>query len=329
MENIRYEIIRKHPNYIISSDGRIWDKVNNKECEYTTNSLGLKSAIIDGEILSLDLQLLLAFKHNEEGYLIKYKDGDRNNISLDNLYWDVSEWDIEGEEDKHNLPDKRRPILLLDENGKIIDSCDSLYECGKIYDIWINNIVYSAEHRSYNKVIGAFVSFVEDYDEELIEDIKEYGRNNFYWVVTLNGDIKMYCTVKDIEKDYPQMKDVNVAEITSRIRYSKMIDGYIVRHKHIDIARQNAEKKKITLANKIKRMDKNNKAIYLLDKEYNIIGEYERLSKLSKEYKYNTTLYVNLSSHKWIRKLNCYIVYQKEWNEDKERIISQIEMNNK
>lgn len=253
MENVRYETIRKHPNYIISTDGKVWDKTNNRECVYTINPLGIKSAIIDGEILSLDLLLLITFKPNDKGYIIKHKDGNRDNINLDNLYWYLPPF-TEYDEDECKI-DMREPVYVINDEGEIIDECESYVECANVYGISQSNVGYSIRNRSYNKAVGGYICRKEDFTEEYIEELKEYVKQNYIYVLGINGDTRLFRSPKEIVKELG-VSNGTISSAICFISFTKSINSYIVRYDDIDKAREKMEKKKLSLERSRKKNEK-------------------------------------------------------------------------
>lgn len=263
MENIRYEIIKKHPNYIISTDGRVWDKKNNREVEYFTNPSGRKSTYLDGVYFPIDLLMGITFIREQEGYLLRFKDGDINNLNIDNLYWFLPEFEKTINDNGNEI---KIPIFTIGEDGEIMEDFETISEASNFFEIHQTSITYSLKNKTFNKAIDGYVCKQEDYDIDFIDYVLNDVQENSYYIVKLNGEVKRYRTTEKILKDYPLLKQTSIHNNVKsyNLYYNKIVEGYICNYNEIEKCKEKAkERYDKKIKKELKRKDK---TIYLVDR---------------------------------------------------------------
>lgn len=109
--------IKQCKGYYITTDGKIYDS-NNERVKTFKNTIGYETVEINEMYYTVAYLVARAFIENTEGcMLVGYKDGDINNINVDNLYWYYA-----GELDSGD--DKK--LYELNEEGEIIKEYESL-----------------------------------------------------------------------------------------------------------------------------------------------------------------------------------------------------------
>lgn len=108
--------IKQCKGYYITTDGKIYDS-NNERVKTFKNTVGYECVEINERYYTVAYLVARAFIHNDGCMLVGYKDGDINNIRVDNLYWYYA-----GELDSGD--DKK--LYELNEQGEIIKEYESL-----------------------------------------------------------------------------------------------------------------------------------------------------------------------------------------------------------
>ena len=102
--------------YYITEDGKIYDSENN-QLKTFKNPIGYECVEINEMYYTVAYLVARAFIKNDGCMLVGYKDGDINNINVDNLYWYYA-GELDSGEDK--------VLYELNENGEIIKEYESL-----------------------------------------------------------------------------------------------------------------------------------------------------------------------------------------------------------
>ena len=109
--------IKQCKGYYITDDGKIYDSENN-QLKTFKNTIGYECVEINEMYYTVAYLVARAFIENNQGcMLVGYKDGDINNINVDNLYW-YYQGELDSGEDK--------TLYELNENGEIIKEYESL-----------------------------------------------------------------------------------------------------------------------------------------------------------------------------------------------------------
>lgn len=108
--------IKQCKGYYITTDGKIYDSKDNQMKTFK-NTIGYETVEINEMYYTVAYLVARAFIENQGCMLVGYKDGDINNIKVDNLYWYYA-GELDSGEDK--------VLYELNENGEIIKEYESL-----------------------------------------------------------------------------------------------------------------------------------------------------------------------------------------------------------
>lgn len=108
--------IKQCKGYYITDDGKIYDSENN-QLKTFKNPIGYECVEINEMYYTVAYLVARAFIGNQGCMLVGYKDGDINNINVDNLYW-YYQGELDSGEDK--------VLYELNEQGEIIKEYESL-----------------------------------------------------------------------------------------------------------------------------------------------------------------------------------------------------------
>ena len=108
--------IKQCKGYYITDDGKIYDSENN-QLKTFKNPIGYECVEINEMYYTVAYLVARAFIENQGCMLVGFKDGDINNIRVDNLYWYYA-GELDSGEDK--------VLYELNENGEIIKEYESL-----------------------------------------------------------------------------------------------------------------------------------------------------------------------------------------------------------
>ena len=108
--------IKQCKGYYITDDGKIYDS-NNERVKTFKNTIGYECVEINERYYTVAYLVARAFIHNDGCMLVGFKDGDINNINVDNLYW-YYQGELDSGEDK--------VLYELNEQGEIIKEYESL-----------------------------------------------------------------------------------------------------------------------------------------------------------------------------------------------------------
>ena len=108
--------IKQCKGYYITTDGKIYDSENN-QLKTFKNTIGYECVEINEMYYTVAYLVARAFIKNDGCMLVGFKDGDINNINVDNLYWYYA-GELDSGEDK--------VLYELNENGEIIKEYESL-----------------------------------------------------------------------------------------------------------------------------------------------------------------------------------------------------------
>ena len=108
--------IKQCKGYYITTDGKIYDSKDN-QLKTFKNPIGYECVEINEMYYTVAYLVARAFIKNDGCMLVGFKDGDINNINVDNLYWYYA-GELDSGEDK--------VLYELNENGEIIKEYESL-----------------------------------------------------------------------------------------------------------------------------------------------------------------------------------------------------------
>ena len=113
--------IKQCKGYYITKDGKIYDSENN-QLKTFKNPIGYETVEINEMYYTVAYLVARAFIKNDGCMLVGFKDGDINNINVDNLYW-YYEGELDSGDDKK--------LYELNEQGEVIKEYESLKETVK------------------------------------------------------------------------------------------------------------------------------------------------------------------------------------------------------
>lgn len=108
--------IKQLKGYYITKDGKIYDSENN-QLKTFKNTIGYECVEINEMYYTVAYLVARAFIENQGCMLVGYKDGDINNINVNNLYW-YYQGELDSGDDKK--------LYELNEQGEIIKEYESL-----------------------------------------------------------------------------------------------------------------------------------------------------------------------------------------------------------
>lgn len=213
------EVKDSNGKYIVSSFGRVWNKVRNVECKIRVDKVGYCHVSINCKGVSLHRLVALTFIPNPENKpTVNHKNAIKGDNRVPNL-----EWATRKEQSQHISENRLHPkstyCCIVDNNDNIIEIFNSLISLSKKIGVNEGNIFQACEGkiglskglkiRYYNIDNNNFTPTRFDYDK--IKTKGEYKR-------------KIYCEYND--KIYnTQMecsKDLNIQQgVISRILLGK------------------------------------------------------------------------------------------------------------
>lgn len=108
--------IKQCKGYYITKDGKIYDS-NNERMKTFKNTVGYECVEINERYYTVAYLVARAFIENDGYMLVGFKDGDINNINVDNLYWYYAGELVSGDNKK---------LYELNEEGEIIKEYETL-----------------------------------------------------------------------------------------------------------------------------------------------------------------------------------------------------------
>lgn len=108
--------IKQCKGYYITEDGKIYDSEDN-QLKTFKNTVGYETVEINGRYYTVAYLVARAFIKNDGCMLVGYKDGDIDNIRIDNLYW-YYQGELDSGDDKK--------LYELNDKGEIIKEYESL-----------------------------------------------------------------------------------------------------------------------------------------------------------------------------------------------------------
>ena len=283
--------IKQCKGYYITDDGKIYDSDNNLMKTFK-NTIGYECVEINERYYTVAYLVARAFIENQDRMLVGFKDGDINNIRVDNLYWYYA-----GELDSGD--DKK--LYELNEQGEIIKEYESLKATVKgahvslstlqtrliTHDIIItktNQILCKSER--YDKY--TIVSKIRK-ERQHIEELKATGGAHTKKVIEIdnNGNIinkYLSATIAANEKELSYRTIVNnIRKNSYYITDENTIMTYeeIMKEKGIKTIIQ-AKKDKVSLTNNKTRQGNTTvktfkKEVVIIDKQGEVIRRWNRI----------------------------------------------------
>lgn len=122
--------IKQCKGYYITDDGKIYDS-NNERVKTFKNTVGYETVEINERYYTVAYLVARAFIENQCCMLVGYKNGDINDIRVDNLYW-YYQGELDSGDDKK--------LYELNEDGEIIKEYESLKETVKNVHISLSTL---------------------------------------------------------------------------------------------------------------------------------------------------------------------------------------------
>ena len=211
--------IKQCKGYYITDDGKIYDSENN-QLKTFKNTVGYECVEINEMYYTVAYLVARAFIKNDGCMLVGYKDGDINNIKVDNLYW-YYQGELDSGEDK--------VLYELNENGEIIKEYESLKAATKgahvslstlqtrlvTHDIIItktNQILCKSERYDKYTIVDKIAK-----ERQHLEELKQTGGTHTKKVIELDNDgniINKYLSVTIAANE----KEINYRTIVNNIR---------------------------------------------------------------------------------------------------------------
>ena len=244
---IEYKEIKNHNNFILSSDGRIWDKKKNKETDYFTNIIGRKAVNLDNKDYSLDLLIATHFNIDGNGFLLRFRDGNTNNITAENLYWyeptDEEMADMEKEVEEIEIVNGAysKKCFLINTDGSIREVYNSIAEMAYYNNYYLHHI-YNNQGKYLNRINGYVY---KEYNQDVINDIRtkeieRYNRieiyakskithkNNIAYIINTDGTIRAEINkYTDLSEKYNTSKQY-WRNLSRQATYNAIINGYLI-----------------------------------------------------------------------------------------------------
>lgn len=183
--------IKQCKGYYITTDGKIYDSKDN-QLKTFKNTIGYETVEINEMYYTVAYLVARAFIENTEGcMLVGFKDGDINNINVDNLYWYYA-GELDSGEDK--------VLYELNEEGEIIKEYESLKATVKgahvslstlqtrliTHDIIItktNQIICKSERYDKYTIVDKIRK-----ERQHLEELKQTGGTHTKKVIELDND---------------------------------------------------------------------------------------------------------------------------------------------
>ena len=211
--------IKQCKGYYITEDGKIYDSENN-QLKTFKNTIGYETVEINEMYYTVAYLVARAFIKNDGCMLVGYKDGDINNINVDNLYWYYA-GELDSGEDK--------VLYELNENGEIIKEYESLKAATKgahvslstlqtrlvTHDIIItktNQILCKSERYDKYTIASKIAK-----ERQHLEELKQTGGTHTKKVIELDNDgniINKYLSVTIAANE----REINYRTIVNNIR---------------------------------------------------------------------------------------------------------------
>ena len=211
--------IKQCKGYYITDDGKIYDSENN-QLKTFKNPIGYKTVEINEMYYTVAYLVARAFIKNYGCMLVGFKDGDINNINVDNLYW-YYEGELDSGDDKK--------LYELNEQGEVIKEYESLKETVKgahvslstlqtrliTHDIIItktNQIICKSERYDKYTIVDKIAK-----ERQHLEELKATGGTHTKKVIELDNEgniINKYLSATIAANE----KEMNYRTIVNNIR---------------------------------------------------------------------------------------------------------------
>lgn len=312
--------IKQRKGYYITDDGKIYDSENN-QLKTFKNTIGYETVEINEMYYTVAYLVARAFIENQGCMLVGYKDGDINNINVDNLYWYYA-----GELDSGD--DKK--LYELNEQGEIIKEYESLKETVKgahvslstlqtrliTHDIIItktNQILCKSERYDKYTIVDKIRK-----ERQHIEELKATGGTHTKKVIELDNEgniINTYLSATIAANE----REINYRTIVNNIRkdcYYITTDNTILTYEEIMKTKGiykiiQAKKDKISLGVNKTKTNKTRqgstvktfkKEVVIIDKRGEVIRRWNRIKDAAESLNIKPMMISNaFKNHKYYR----------------------------
>ena len=286
--------IKQCKGYYITDDGKIYDSENN-QLKTFKNTIGYETVEINERYYTVAYLVARAFIKNDGCMLVGYKDGDINNINVDNLYW-YYEGELDSGEDK--------ALYELNEQGEIIKKYETLKAATKgvhislsalqtrviTRDIIItrtNQILCKGERYDKYTIVDKIRK-----EQQHLEELKQTGTNTKKMIEIdnegniINSYLSATLAANEKEINYRTMVN-NISKNSYHITTDNTIMTYeeIMKEKGINTIIQ-AKKDKISLGENKTKSNKTRqcstvktfkKEVVIIDKQGEVIRRWNRI----------------------------------------------------
>lgn len=151
--------IKNFEDYSIDENGVVYD-INDNIVKTFINPCNYVCVDLNGYKQTVAYIMAKTWlKNDKNDLLVGYKDGNYNNLNVDNLYWYFKE------------PEKiEKTILMVNMEGEIVDSFEDGEEAAKELNLKLSTIFFKCGFWNNNRTLtdGCFLFFEEDFNEELL-----------------------------------------------------------------------------------------------------------------------------------------------------------------
>lgn len=313
--------IKQCKGYYITDDGKIYDSENN-QLKTFKNTIGYETVEINEMYYTVAYLVARAFIENQGCMLVGFKDGDINNINVNNLYW-YYQGELDSGDDKK--------LYELNEEGEIIKEYESLKAATKgahvslstlqtrlvTHDIIItktNQILCKSERYDKYTIVDKIAK-----ERQHLEELKQTGGTHTKKVIELDNEgniINKYLSATIAANE----KELNYRTIVNNIRKNCyyitdedtiMTYEEIMKEKGIDTIIQ-AKKDKISLSVNKTKSNKTRqgsttvktfkKEVVIIDKRGEVIRRWNRIKDAAESLNIKPMMISNaFKNHKYYR----------------------------
>ena len=312
--------IKQCKGYYITTDGKIYDSENN-QLKTFKNTVGYECVEINEMYYTVAYLVARAFIHNDGCMLVGFKDGDINNINVDNLYW-YYQGELDSGEDK--------VLYELNEQGEIIKEYESLKAATKgahtslstlqtrlvTHDIIItktNQILCKSERYDKYTIVDKIRK-----ERQHLEELKQTGGTHTKKVIELDNDgniINKYLSVtiaanereinyrtivNNIRKNCYYITDDNTIMTYEEIMKTKGINTIIQAKKDkVSLGENKTKSNKTRQGNTVKTFKKE---VVIIDKQGEVIRRWNRIKDAAESLNIKpVTISNSFKNHRYYR----------------------------
>lgn len=313
--------IKQCKGYYITTDGKIYDSKDN-QLKTFKNTVGYETVEINEMYYTVAYLVARAFIENQGCMLVGYKNGDINNINVDNLYW-YYQGELDSGDDKK--------LYELNDKGEIIKEYESLKATVKgahvslstlqtrliTHDIIItktNQILCKSERYDKYTIVDKIRK-----ERQHIEELKQTGGTHTKKVVEIDNEgniINKYLSatiaanekelnyrtiVNNIRKDSYYITDENTILTYEEIMKEKGINAIIQAKKDkISLGENKTKTNKTRQGNTTVKTFK--KEVVIIDKQGEVIRRWNRIKDAAESLNIKPMMISNaFKNHRYYR----------------------------